>query len=334
MILESKRPARGVFLFMEIIDKKVSIAKLSVISNTFLGISKILIGFFTGSVSIISEAIHSAIDLIAALIALFAVKNSSKPPDEEHSFGHGKIENISGFIEAILIFVAALWIIYQALKKIIHPKGIENIGLGIVIMFISSIINFYVSKKLMKTAIETDSIAIKADALHLMTDVYTSMGVAASLFIIWILELLFKDNRFQLIDPVCAIAVAALIIKAAWGLTKESFKDLIDSSIPIDEIELIKEEIKKCESSVGYKSLKTRKSGNDKFIEMDLIFYRNVSLAKAHSSTDVLISRIKDKLPGAHVIIHMEPCIEPCPEECKANCKKRTLKKSNNEVGE
>lgn len=307
---------------MNLSEKKVNIVKLSVFSNSFLVVSKLIIGILIGSVSVISEAIHSAIDLAAALIAFFAVKNSNKPPDEEHKFGHGKIENISGFSEAILIFIAAIWIIYEAFKKIIHPGNIEQIGWGILVMFISSALNFYVSRRLMKTALETDSIAIKADAVHLMTDVYTSMGVAASLTLIWLMEFFFKGNHFHWLDPLCAIAVAGLIMKAAWELTRESFSDLMDSSISAEEINLISSEISGCSISMGYKSLKTRKSGNEKFIEMDLIFPKEVSLLKAHEATDKLTLRIKEKIPGAHVIIHMEPCIDPCPPGCLPNCKK------------
>ncbi|MEW5951590.1 MAG: cation transporter [Elusimicrobia bacterium] len=303
-------------------SKKVNIVKLSVFSNSFLVVSKLIIGIIIGSVSVISEAIHSAIDLVAALIAFFAVKNSNKPPDEEHRFGHGKIENISGFIEAILIFIAAVWIIYEAVKKLIYPGNIEQIGWGILVMFVSSALNFYVSRKLMKTALETDSIAIKADAVHLMTDVYTSLGVAVSLFIIWIMEYIFKGNHFHWLDPLCAIGVALLIFKAAWDLTKESFKDLMDSSLDKEEISKIKSAIDSLEISVGYKSLKTRKSGNEKFVEMDLVFPKEVSLLKAHEETDKLTASIKEKIPNSHVIVHMEPCLDPCPKSCEPNCKK------------
>jgi cation diffusion facilitator family transporter len=307
---------------MQTNTKKEQIVKLSVFSNSFLVISKLIIGLISGSVSVISEAIHSAIDLIAALIAFFSVKNSSKPPDKEHRFGHGKIENVSGFLEAILIFIAAIWIIYEAFKKIIYPTEIEKIGLGIIVMLSSSILNFYVSRRLMKVALETDSIAIKADSLHLMTDVYTSLGVAGSLLLIWLMEFFFKGNHFHFLDPLCAILVAALIIKTAYKLTKEAFADLIDSSIPKEEIKLIEDKINSFADIMSYKSLKTRKSGGETFIEMDLIFDKRISLLKAHEITDNLIIEIKKDFPHSHINIHMEPCIDPCSISCKENCSK------------
>lgn len=264
------------------------------------------------------------------MIAFFAVKNSNKPPDDEHRFGHGKIENISGFIEAVLIFIAGIWIIFESIKKLIYPSSIEKIGWGIGVMFISSAFNFYVSRKLMKTASLTGSIAIKADAIHLMTDVYTCLGVAFSLSLIWFMELLFKENHFHLLDPLCAIIVAIFIIKAAWQLNMESFRDLMDSSISDEEILMISSAIESMPLVIGYKSLKTRKSGNEKFVEIDLIFSPDISLSTAHTETDKLINLINSKISNSHVLIHMEPCISPCPKGCKLTCKNnanKTLKK-------
>jgi len=166
--------------------EKIKVARLSIISNSSLIIMKLAIGIITGSVSIISEAIHSTMDLLAAIIAFFSVKVSDQPPDKQHPYGHGKFENISGVIEAILIFIASLWIIYEAIKRINTNEKIESIGLGALVMVISAIINFIVSKQLYKVAKKTNSIALEADALHLKADVYTSIGVAFGLFLIWL----------------------------------------------------------------------------------------------------------------------------------------------------
>lgn len=143
-------------------DKKVKVARLSIYSNTMLILLKLVVGFISGSVSIISEAIHSTMDLLASVIAFFSVKASSKPADEEHPYGHGKYENVSGVIEAVLIFVAAIWIIVEGIKKIIHPQHVESIGIGFIVMFISALVNYMVSKKLYRVAKEEDSIALEA----------------------------------------------------------------------------------------------------------------------------------------------------------------------------
>ena len=147
--------------------QKSNVALLSVISNTSLVILKLIVGVMIGSVSVISEAIHSGVDLLAAIIALFAVRKSAKPADEDHPFGHDKVENISGTVEALLIFLAAGWIIFEAVKKLIEPEPLDEAGWGIAVMLLSVAANIFVSKKLFSVGEETDSVALKADAWHL-----------------------------------------------------------------------------------------------------------------------------------------------------------------------
>ncbi|MEI7502523.1 MAG: cation diffusion facilitator family transporter [Paludibacter sp.] len=190
---------------------------LSVISNTTLVVFKLIIGIIIGSVSVISEAIHSGVDLVAAIIAYFAVKTANKPPDSKHLYGHGKYENFSGTIEAVLIFVAAGWIIFEAVKKLLHPEPMEEVGWGIIIMIISALVNIFVSNKLFKVGKETDSIALQADAWHLKTDVYTSLGVAVGLSLIYL-------TGIQILDPIVAILVALMIIRESYFLLKNSLK--------------------------------------------------------------------------------------------------------------
>ena len=173
-------------------NRKVRAARLSVLSNSLLIAIKVIVGILSGSVSILSEAIHSFMDLLAALISFFSVRISDTPADERHPYGHGKFENISGVIEAILIFIASGWIIFEAIRKMLHPHEIEKIGLGIVVMAISATVNFFVSRKLYKVAKSMDSIALEADALHLKVDVYTSLGVAAGLFLMLVLDISSK----------------------------------------------------------------------------------------------------------------------------------------------
>ena len=169
---------------MDLRNSKVNAARLSVLSNTSLVVMKIAVGFLIGSVSIISEAIHSGVDLLASLITTFSVSKSDMPADVEHPFGHGKVENISGTLEALLIFLAALWIIYEAIRKLLDPEPIEYVSWGVGVMSISALVNIVVSRMLFRVARETDSVALAADGWHLRTDVYTSAGVMASLALI------------------------------------------------------------------------------------------------------------------------------------------------------
>ncbi|TAL64288.1 MAG: cation transporter [Bacteroidetes bacterium] len=280
-------------------NAKVSIARLSIISNTLLIAMKLVVGLISGSVSIISEAIHSSMDLIAAIIAFLSVKVSDNPPDSEHPYGHGKIENISGVIEALLIFVAAIWIIIEAVKKLFGDKiELESIALGSVIMLISAIVNTIVSRKLYKVARQTNSVALEADALHLKTDVYTSLGVAVGLGLILITGI----NWF---DPVVAILVALFIIKESYQLMKKAFTPLLDTAWSIEEIEELEKTLNKLE--VSYHDLRTRAAGNYRFIDLHIEIPADVSVGSAHQYCDKIENELTSYYSNLVVTIHVEP---------------------------
>jgi cation diffusion facilitator family transporter len=293
-------------------NAKANVAKLSLLSNTILIILKLIVGLITGSVSIISEAIHSTMDLLAAVIAFFSVKISDMPADDTHPYGHGKVENISGVIEALLILSASVWIIIEAVKKIMHPEGIESVGLGFIVMFISSAINFIVSKKLYKVAKQEDSIALEADALHLKADVYTSLGVGVGLFLIWITNLNY-------LDPVVAILVAIFILKEAFELLKTAFNPLLDVKLSNEEIKVIKDNINKYSSVYcNYHDLKTRKSGRIRYIDLHLVFPQDMSIKHAHDICDKIEHDIEEILKYTHIMIHLESSESICTD-CKVN---------------
>jgi cation diffusion facilitator family transporter len=301
--------------------KKVRIARLSIISNITLMILKLITGLVIGSVSIISEAIHSGVDLLAAIIAYAAVKTSGKPADHDHPFGHGKIENISGSIEALLIFLAAGWIIYEAVKKIIHPTPIEALSWGVGVMLFSSIINWIVSHMLFTVGEETDSIALKADAWHLRTDVYTSMGVMFGLFIIWMGRYFLPDMSLQWIDPIAALAVAILIIHAAYKLTVQAARDLMDTKLPADEENYIRNLIASMYPKVhGYHRFRTRKAGSDRFIEFHMKVAPDMTVEDSHNITHEIKEQIFEHFSESSVTIHVEPCDGKCQSDCLKHC--------------
>jgi cation diffusion facilitator family transporter len=306
----------------EMVDKrKASVARLSVISNTTLMLLKLAVGLAIGSVSVISEAIHSGMDLLAAIIALFAVRTSGKPADRHHPFGHGKVENISGTVEALLIFLAAIWIIYEAIKKLMNPQPLEGVGWGIAVMLVSAIVNIFVSRMLFKVGKETDSVALQADAWHLRTDVYTSAGVMAGLGIIWLGSLLFPGANLDWVDPVAAIFVALLIIKAAYKLTLESARDLVDVSLPLEEEDEIGRIIASFTPSIrGFHRLRTRKSGPYRFVEFHLRVDESMSVDASHKITDMISASIKEQFAGTFVTIHIEPCNCAVAQEATCGC--------------
>jgi cation diffusion facilitator family transporter len=268
---------------------------------------KIVVGIMSGSVSIISEAIHSTIDLLAAVIAFFSVKISDRKPDEEHPYGHGKFENISGVIEALLIFVAAIWIFYQAGKKMLTHEPIDNIGWGMLVMVIASIVNVFVSRHLYKVAKETDSIALEADALHLKVDVYTSFGVAIGLFLIWLTHFFFKEPIY-ILDPIVAMLVACFIIRESYILLKNAYSPLLDSKLPDEEIEIIKQAIERQKSdNISFHQLRTRKAGSKRYVDLHLEVPQDISVKDSHNICDAIEMDIESQIKNIEVNIHVEP---------------------------
>jgi cation diffusion facilitator family transporter len=301
--------------------KKTRVATLSVVSNSILVLLKLTVGIVIGSVSIISEAIHSGVDLLAAVIALFSVRTSGLPADKQHPWGHGKIENVSGTIEALLIFLAAAWIIYEAIHKLITPTSVGETDLGILVMLISVVVNIYVSHTLFKVGKETDSVALMADAWHLRTDVYTSGGVMLGMTALFIDDLVKLPFNLHWVDPVAAIAVALMIIKAALDLTKESAKDLLDAGLPPSEIELINGLVIMHKPQIlGFHQLRTRKAGHVRFVEFHLMVDPNMTVEASHDITDDITLHISEHFPGTSVTIHVEPCNGICIPKCAEGC--------------
>ncbi|MCX6346286.1 MAG: cation diffusion facilitator family transporter [Armatimonadetes bacterium] len=301
----------------KVVARKTSVAMLSVISNTTLVVLKLIIGLAIGSVSVISEAIHSGVDLLAAIIALFAVRTAGIPADDDHPFGHHKVENISGTIEALLIFVAAIWIIVEAVERLVNPSPMQHVGWGVGIMLFSAIANIIVSSKLFKVGKETDSMALQADAWHLRTDVYTSAGVMLGLALITIGKWLLPNMNLDWIDPVAAICVAMLIIKAAWDLTIKSGRDLMDVSLPADEETKIKEIIASHSPVVrAFHRLRTRKAGSTRFVQFHLLVSAEMNVEDSHKLNDKIVKAIKAQFDSCLVSIHIEPCDGMCVADC------------------
>lgn len=296
-------------------NRKTATARLSILSNSFLIVIKFVTGILTGSVSIISEAIHSLFDLVAAVIAFFSVRIADTPPDDDHPYGHGKVEGISGMIEALLIFVAAGFIIYEAVLKIIVGPEIEFPIAGVVVMAVSAVINTLVSRQLYKVAKESGgSLALEADALHLKTDVYTSVGVALGLLLLWITDI-------HLLDPLVAIAVACLILYESYEMLKKSVSPLVDKRLSDGEIASIHEAIQRHrDSCIGFHEMRTRSAGNVRYVDLHLELPKYMTVEESHRICDEIEKDIEAKLPKTEVTIHVEPCT---PETC-GTCDHRT----------
>lgn len=321
--MKARRSKEGNVCAIEEGRSKYRAALLSVCSNCTLVALKVLVGLVTGSVSILSEAAHSAMDLLAAVIAAVAVRGASRPADTGHLFGHGKFENLSGVLEAILILGAAAFITWEAIARLVEGGELEYLEAGVAVMVVSVVVNTLVSRRLLRAARQTESIALEADALHLSTDVWTSAGVLGSLGIIYVSDLFVKDPeanmRFHALDPIVALVVALLIVRAAWHLLGRSLQGLLDQPLPEEEDKIIREILGSQEEEfLEFHELRHRKSGPERHIDLHLVVSPQATVGQVHALCDKIEALIEARLPRAKVLIHTEPCKRlDCPK-CRA----------------
>lgn len=307
-------------------DVKQRVARLAIISNTCLVIGKLSVGIMMGSISVISDAMHSGLDVVASFIAFLSVTISAKPADEVHRYGHGKFENLAAIVEALLIVGVAGAILWHAIPRLIHGTGpIEALGLGMAVMVVSATVNWIVSSKLMKVAKETDSPALEADAWHLRTDVYTSVAVFIGIALI-------KITGYTIIDPIVAICVTMLILKVAYCLLRESVGNILDTRLPQEDEDTIHNVLQQHRDKyVNYHHLRTRKAGPQRHVDLHLVVPRCRTILEAHNICHKIEDHIKEELPRSTVLIHSEPCKPPeCCADCKADCDCATDSKGNN----
>lgn len=279
---------------------KKQTAWLSIFSNTTLVLLKLAVGIYVGAVSLISEALHSGVDLIAALIAFWAVRKSVTPPDKEHDYGHGKYENLSAAIEALLIVAAAIGILYESMMKFAESKVPDMLVYGIAIMALSIVINFFVSHQLIRVAKKTGSQALEADGLHLRADIWTSVGVLLGL-------LLMQLTGWAWLDPLIAIFVAGIIFRAGWRMVVDSTMQLTDASLPAAEEERIRKIIESVPEVKGCHCLRTRRSGSYKLLDVHVLFDGNMHLSQVHAICDELEQLIRKEFGSFDIMIHPEP---------------------------
>ncbi len=305
-------------LFALLNKKKRFAANFSVVSNASLVVLKLIVGLMSGAVSIIAEAIHSCLDLVAAIIAKYSVVKSTQPADESHHFGHGKIENVSALIEGLLIFFAAYLIIHEAYDKIAHGVNIDNIGIGIGVMLLSTLVNYFISGYLFKVSKEAESDALDADAWHLRTDVYTSLGVFFALLLINFFKGIVPHIDY--LDPIIDIGAAGWISFAAFQITKDSILNLVDTKISLEEEKIVHSAIKEnSESFVDFHKLRSRKSGPFRYLDLHLTVSRDLHVDEAHKLSHHIEKDIKKLLRNTEVLFHLEPCNAVC-KKCRMKC--------------
>jgi cation diffusion facilitator family transporter len=281
---------------------KVRAAALSVASNSTLIVLKVVAGTITGSIAILTEAVHSMIDLVASAVAFVSVRKADEPADESHRYGHEKIENLAAAIEGILILVGSTVIAFEAIRRLIRGGHVSSIPLGIVAVSISILANVVVSAVIARNARRTASAALEGDAAHLRTDALSSGAVLVGLALV-------KITGSQWIDPAVALAVAASIVVTGVRLLTRSSRVLVDESLPGDEVAAIRQAIQTFgpRGVVGYHELRTRRAGARRYVDLHIQFRSGTSLEDAHRTAHELQQEIGSRLAGADVLIHLEP---------------------------
>lgn len=261
--------------------------------------------WLTGSVGLLSDALESVVNLVAALLALFLVTLAMRPPDEEHTYGHTKAEYFSSGLEGALILVAALSIGYTAWDRLFHPQEIEQVGWGLGVSLAASAINFAVARVLLGAGRRHGSIALQADAHHLMTDVWTSAGVLVGVSAVAV-------TGWQWLDPVIALAVALNILWTGFRLMRESALGLLDTALPAADLTKVTTILDSfADQQVSYHSLRTRQAGRRSFLSVHILAPGAWTIQRGHNLLETIEQQLHQALPLLTVFTHLEPQEDP-----------------------
>lgn len=258
--------------------------------------------WITGSVGLASDAMESTVNLVAALVALWALKLAARPADHNHDFGHGKAEYVSAGVEGTMIFVAAVVIMVTAVSRLLNPEPIEQPGLGLLLSALASMLNLATGLLLIRAGRRHRSITLVADGKHLLTDVWTSAGVLISIGLIWL-------TGWQILDPLIAIAVAINIVVTGYKLVRQSVVGLLDATLPPEEVEVVRKGLDSVttDPAVHIATVQTRESGRQRFVNVTVTVPGNWTVLASHDLADEIEETIDGLLPGTTTFVHVEP---------------------------
>ena len=281
---------------------KTRAAAFSILSNSALIALKFAAGLITGSIAIITDAVQSSIDLVASVVTYFSVRKADQPADDDHRYGHAKVENLAAAIEGMLILVGGAVVIYEAAQRLTDPAKVENLPVGIAVIAASGVANGLVSTYLYRRAAETDSPALAGDATHLRTDAWLSLGVLVALVLVQV-------TGIEEIDAIAALLLALAILWAGVRLVRSSSRILVDESLPREELEAVREAVEGhgAREIAGFHKLRTRRAGSRRYIDMHVQFRSGTSLDRAHEVSHELQRQIGQRIRDADVLIHLEP---------------------------
>jgi cation diffusion facilitator family transporter len=284
------------------IHTKSGAAALSIASNAALIAIKLAAGAITGSIAIITEALHSLIDLVASVIAFLSVRKADEPADVDHPYGHEKVESLAATIEGMLILVGAGIIVYEATHRLVVGSQVERLGVGIAVMGFSVLANLFVSTVLYRQARAHESPALEGDAAHLRTDALTSAGVLGGLVLV-------EVTGVDAFDSITALVVAAAIVVAGLRIIRRSSGVLVDEALPDEEMDRIEAAIASARTDevAGYHKLRGHRAGPRRYVDLHVQYRSGTTLERAHELAHAMRASIEADVPGAEVLVHVEP---------------------------
>ena len=261
--------------------------------------------WLTGSVGLLSDALESFVNLAGALMALAMLSLAAEPEDDKHAYGHGKAEYFSSAFEGFLILLAAFSIAYTAIDRFLHPQAIEAVGVGLQVSVVASLINLFAARELLKAGREFNSITLEADAKHLMTDVWTSVGVIIGVGLVWV-------SGWLWLDPLIALLVALNIVWTGWQLLQRSASGLMDEAIPKEQIEAVEVVLKNYrQQGLDFHALRTRQAGRHAFITLHVLVPGKWTVQHGHDLVEQIEADIRAVVPFSHLTTHLEPIEDP-----------------------
>lgn len=290
---------------MESRNRLTRYAWLSVVTAIAIIALKVTAYRFTGSIGFLSDALESGANIVAAVITLAALLVAARPPDKEHEYGHSKAEYLSSGAEGALILIAAIYIAVQAVRRLLDPQPLDQVGAGVLLSAVAAAVNFAVARVLMRAGRQHRSAALTADAHHLMTDVWTSLGVIVGVGLAGLTGWLW-------LDPVVALAVAMQIVVTGYKLMRESVDGLMDTALPTDEIAQITAILERYSiDGVTYHAMRTRRAGAQRFVSVHIQVPGSWSVQQGHELLEAIERDVRHELAPINVITHLEPVEDP-----------------------
>lgn len=278
---------------------------LSIAAAVTTIVLKALAAWLTGSIGFFSDALESGVNLIAAVIGLWALRLASRPPDLQHHFGHGKAEYLSAAVEGTMIFAAAVAIVWSAIERLIDPIPLDQPALGLALSTAASVVNLAVGATLVRVGRRHRSITLEADGRHLLTDVLTSAGVIVGIALVAVFE-------WEILDPIVALLVGVNILYTGYGLLRRSVSGMLDTALPPEDVARVKTVLDRYrEGGINYHALRSREAGRQRFVYLHLLVPDHWTVAQGHDLAEELKADIAEALPGTTTFVHIEPLGDP-----------------------